>query len=69
MRWTQTWKCLACGHTKLVEVKYQKTFTKAEPLAVMAMRARCTACGVRGRCQIDEAPAATPKWGAGRADH
>lgn len=64
MRWNQTWKCLACGHVKMVEINYSKTFTNSEPLWRKSMRARCTSCGVRGRCQIEEAPAAKPEWGA-----
>ena len=56
MRWTQTWKCLACGHVRIKPVSYAKIGASEEPLWRLSLRARCSKCGVRGRCEISEAP-------------
>lgn len=53
-RYTQTWICTACGHVSYKTVKYPKYGEPDTPLTVIAKRARCTKCGTRGACKIEE---------------
>ena len=53
----QTWTCTACGHASTRVVRYPKYGggrLSETPLVQLAKQARCSACGTRGACRIDE---------------
>ena len=64
-RWTQTWTCGACGHVLRRVVRYAKYGAGPDadtPLAELATRGRCTKCGVRGQCTVDEREQSRIPW-------
>lgn len=54
MRVTQTWFCGSCGHRRSRQVRYAKYFPDSTPLAELAARGRCSRCGTRGLCFVEE---------------
>jgi hypothetical protein len=46
-------------------VSYPKNMQPSTPLTRVAAKARCTKCGLKGRCRITETPYASTKLSSG----